>query len=309
MLTGFAMRNARLTLVHREAPAEGPLVLDLLGPLQLTDAAGCNLTPRSRKAQGLLALIATAPGLRRSRAWVQDKLWSDRGQEQGSASLRQCLTEIRSALGRHVGCLGAEAGWIALDPALVRVRAELPGGDDAEEAEFLMGLDIRDPEFENWVRDQRLRFMAVRAPACDTAVQRARVALASAGGEVGGFVLDLVAHGLLRQRDVGVFDLRAGGPSVSAPALLGAVPEATNLLQVVASVLANRVRLTLRLSQPGSGLLFWTETATFGLGEFYRAESPAMATLVGRAIDAVRAHARACQAETEEATRLRPTMA
>ena len=34
------------------------LSLDLVGPLSLTDAEGTNLTPRARKAQGLLALVA-----------------------------------------------------------------------------------------------------------------------------------------------------------------------------------------------------------------------------------------------------------
>ena len=66
--------------------------LDLVGPLCLRDAAGMDLTPRGRKSQGSPALVAVSPALRRSRSWLQDKLWSDRPQEQGSASLRQYLT-------------------------------------------------------------------------------------------------------------------------------------------------------------------------------------------------------------------------
>jgi tetratricopeptide (TPR) repeat protein len=129
------------------------LILDLGGPLRLSDPGGADLTPRARKAQGLLALLGTAPGLKRSRTWLQDKLWSDRGPEQGAASLRQCLTEIRTRLGPHVNCLRTEAGWVALDPGFVLVRSAPPPGADVE---FLEGLDIRDPEFENWLRDQRL---------------------------------------------------------------------------------------------------------------------------------------------------------
>ena len=119
------------------------LFLDLLGPLCLRDAAGVDLTPRGRKSQGLLALVAVSPALRRSRSWLQDKLWSDRPQEQGSASLRQCLTEVRASLGRHVDCLMTDRGWVALDPARVHVLAER---DQAEldDVEFLEGLDIRD---------------------------------------------------------------------------------------------------------------------------------------------------------------------
>jgi hypothetical protein len=140
----------------QDGHAAGILFLDLAGPLRLRDATGVDLTPRARKAQGLLALLGTSPGLRRSRTWLQDKLWSDRGQQQGASSLRQCLTEIRAALGRHVDCLKADRSWVALDSARVRVRVEPPEPDLGEDIEFLEGLDVRDPEFEHWVRDQRM---------------------------------------------------------------------------------------------------------------------------------------------------------
>ena len=131
------------------------LIVDLFGPFCLRDEVGFDLTPKARKAQGLLALLATAPRLKRSRTWLQDKLWSDRGPEQGAASLRQCLTDIRATLGPHADFLRTEAGWVALDPDLTVVREEpvasLPGCN----AEFLEGLDVRDPEFEDWLRGQR----------------------------------------------------------------------------------------------------------------------------------------------------------
>ncbi len=141
------------------------------GSLCLRSADGADLTPRARKAQGLLALLGTAPGYRRSRGWLQDKLWSDRGQEQGAASLRQCLTEIRSCLGTHVSALRAEAGWVALDPGAVMVRTDRPAGVLGA-TEFLEGLDIRDPEFEDWLRDQRsARAEAAPSPAAARAPQ------------------------------------------------------------------------------------------------------------------------------------------
>lgn len=135
-------------------PFPDRLTLALWGPLSLRDVSGADLTPRARKAQGLLALVGTSPSLKRSRAWLQDKLWSDRGAEQGAASLRQCLTEIRASLGRHVDCLGTEGGWVALDPEKVAVLLAPPR--EAPTAEFLEGLDVRDPEFEDWLRDERL---------------------------------------------------------------------------------------------------------------------------------------------------------
>ena len=53
--------------------------LCLAGPLRVVRRDGVDLTPRSAKAQGLLALLGSAPGGRRNRTWLQDRLWSDRG--------------------------------------------------------------------------------------------------------------------------------------------------------------------------------------------------------------------------------------
>jgi TolB-like protein len=135
--------------------------LHLIGPLCLLGDNGADVTPRGAKSQGLLALIGSAPGLRRTRAFLQDKLWSDRGPEHGAASLRQSLAEIRRALGDSRDCLVTESGMVGLDPDRVRVVVEPGPGDwgpTGEASEFVEGLDVADPEFENWIRDQRLAF-------------------------------------------------------------------------------------------------------------------------------------------------------
>src|SRR3954453_639558 len=71
----------------------------VVGAFRVLAQNGEDLTPRGRKARALLALLALTPTRRRSRPALQDKLWSDRGPEQGAASLRQTLTEIRRAFG------------------------------------------------------------------------------------------------------------------------------------------------------------------------------------------------------------------
>jgi TolB-like protein/DNA-binding SARP family transcriptional activator len=135
------------------------LELRLVGPLRLIGADGSDVTPKGRKAQGLLALIGVAPGLRRPRSWLQDKLWSDRAPEQGGASLRQELAGLRRSLGKHADCLSTDGGWVGFDPERVRVRLD-PAPEDWEltgaPPEFAAGLDIADAEFEDWIRDQRL---------------------------------------------------------------------------------------------------------------------------------------------------------
>lgn len=132
--------------------------LRLVGPLRLIRSDGVDVTPASAKAQGMLALLGASSGHRRSRAWLQSKLWSDRDPERGAASLRQALTGMRQALGEDRVCILTEQSWVALNPALVAVSSE-PAPEDwdlgGELAEFCEGLDIADPEFEDWIRDQR----------------------------------------------------------------------------------------------------------------------------------------------------------
>src|SRR5918999_2090265 len=132
--------------------------LRLVGRVRLVRHDGVEVTPKGRKAQGLLTLLGVAPDLRRPRAFLQDKLWSDRGSEQGSASLRQELLGLRRALGDCSDCLVTEGAWVGLDPTRVRVHLDPEPGDwelTGTPPEFAAGLEINDIEFEEWIRDQR----------------------------------------------------------------------------------------------------------------------------------------------------------
>lgn len=117
------------------------------GPFRVKDDDGTDVTPVGMKERALLALVLLSPGQRRTRAWLQDKLWSDRDPQQGSGSLRQALSNIRKAMGRTGDRLKADRTAIWLDPE-VAVSTDEPG-------ELLDDIDVRDPEFSNWLRDQR----------------------------------------------------------------------------------------------------------------------------------------------------------
>ena len=73
--------------------------MHLNGPFRVFDDLSREVTPRGIKERGLLALILLSPGQRRTRIWLQDKLWSDRSTAQGSGSLRQALSNVRKSLG------------------------------------------------------------------------------------------------------------------------------------------------------------------------------------------------------------------
>ncbi|MEM9670819.1 MAG: hypothetical protein AAF950_18055 [Pseudomonadota bacterium] len=124
------------------------ILANLTGRFRIQSDSGSDITPRGSKAQGLLALILTEPGLERSRAWLQDKLWSDRGQEQGAASLRQALAEIRRSFGDLADTLQTNRKTVSLDRDRVTV---VPETHD----EFLEGIDVRDGEFEHWLTIER----------------------------------------------------------------------------------------------------------------------------------------------------------
>lgn len=134
----------------------------LFGPFTVQGPDGEDLTPTSKKSRAILAMLAVAPRGSRSRVWLRDKLWSDRGEDQASASLRQALLDIRKSLGPVAAqALQTDKNAISLNLSAIAVDAHdyLATGkrDDAplETEHFLEGIDVRDPEFEEWLTLER----------------------------------------------------------------------------------------------------------------------------------------------------------
>lgn len=140
------------------------MFIRMIGVFEVRDEAGEDRTPRGAKARALLALLAQTPGHRRPRRWLEQRLWSDRGQEQASGSLRQALTELRKALGPLAGRLTSDRDCVALTGFRTDlgeagpVRAALAQG-----REFLEGIDILDPAFTAWLAEERRRLAAEMA--------------------------------------------------------------------------------------------------------------------------------------------------
>jgi hypothetical protein len=131
----------------------------LIGLFQVLDETGRDRTPRGAKSRALLAMLCQTPGHRRPRRWLEGRLWSDRGAEQASGSLRQALTELRKALGPLALLLESDRDCVALhgfatdldnDPD--EARAALLQGRD-----FLEGIDIHDNAFLEWLAEERVR--------------------------------------------------------------------------------------------------------------------------------------------------------
>lgn len=134
----------------------------LFGPFTVQGLDGQDLTPKSRKSRAILAMLAVAPRGSRSRVWLRDKLWSDRGEDQASASLRQALLDIRSALGPAAAHLvSADKHTVSLDLAALQIDAldalkpTAAKSAFGQTENFLEGIDVRDPEFEEWLTLER----------------------------------------------------------------------------------------------------------------------------------------------------------
>ncbi len=133
------------------------LRVKLFGPMQVLGSDGRNLTPPSQKSRALLAMITTADGMRRSRTWLIDRLWSEKPLALGQTSLRQTLREIRKTFGDLADeVLIIDNFTVAFVPNAVVL--EDFDGDLVSAADFLEGIDIGDPEFEEWLTLERSRF-------------------------------------------------------------------------------------------------------------------------------------------------------
>ncbi len=142
------------------------LQIRLLGGFELRSGPGRDAAPPGRKIRALMACLALSPG----KPWPREKLmallWSDRGEEQARASLRQALAESRRALGEP-SPLRTEHDAVSLDPAMIAVDAiefeRLAKAGRLDEAAALYrgplldGHGVRDGAFEDWLSVERTR--------------------------------------------------------------------------------------------------------------------------------------------------------
>lgn len=141
------------------------------GPFDVRRLGGASVLPKGRKERALIAVLALSPDNRRSRKWVQNLLWSDRSESQGSSSLRQALTRIRKTLAKGPALLVADNQFVWLEPEVFQLATgHCSNSRDASEVclsaagDLLEGIDIRDEAFEEWLRDVRLANVILPTP-------------------------------------------------------------------------------------------------------------------------------------------------
>jgi DNA-binding SARP family transcriptional activator len=156
------------------------LRLKLFGGFHACDAAEKEINIAGTKAVLLLAYLAVKPEQPHSREELIGLLWSDRGDSQARGSLRQALWSLGQALKKsNPNPLIVKGEKISLDQSAVetdvttfeRLIAEgtpssLSSAVALYQGEFLSGLRIHDPSFEDLLRDERARLNELAVDAC-----------------------------------------------------------------------------------------------------------------------------------------------
>ena len=147
------------------------LTIHVLGPLVI-ESNGCRLDKLPKKARALLAFLAAQNGEAVSRERLADLLWPYQGSEQGRHSLRNCLLELRKALGREAASdLAADFTNCRIEDAIVdlddferlsrsRERGELQMAADLYRGDFLADFYITSEPFQEWLVAARDRALA-----------------------------------------------------------------------------------------------------------------------------------------------------
>ena len=153
--------------------------LHLLGEFRCLAEDGTPVAIALAKDQGLLTILALAPGLESPRSRITDLLWSTRGSEQARASLRQSLWSLKKSIGNGAdSVLNIDRRCVGLNPHLVETdvadfqkltaSASKKSLEDAValyQGDLLESLELRDRAWQEWLTKEResLRSQAVDA--------------------------------------------------------------------------------------------------------------------------------------------------
>src|SRR5262245_6930959 len=165
MPTTTASRTAQ---GQRRARRTDQLRISLFGGFAL-HLGGQRIDLRMRKAEALIGYLALSPSPVQAREQIAALLWSEMDEGRARASLRQILTNMRSALvergfdgisaDRHGVSLDATAIDLDVQSALVSIDAGRHVDlllTRARIAEIIMtGYDNVDPAFHSWLVEQR----------------------------------------------------------------------------------------------------------------------------------------------------------
>lgn len=144
------------------------LSLRLLGDVALLTANGTRVQLPAGKVRAVLVYLAAEPGRSYSRAHLATLLWGDRPEKAARHSLSQALTTLRRTAGRIVVPVAGNPELLTLDSKRVAVdvaqfralaaettESSLARAAELFEGEPFAGLDVAEPDFEDWLASAR----------------------------------------------------------------------------------------------------------------------------------------------------------
>jgi DNA-binding SARP family transcriptional activator/Tfp pilus assembly protein PilF len=168
------MGNVKTAQNQQLRPLAG-LEIRLLGPITVR-IGGEAVTVPSKKARALLAYLVQREGVEVARTTLTGLLWGEREEAQARASLRQSLSELRGTLGAAGDAIEASkesitwrAGAAQLDTRTLERAAKSEESAALAEAatlftgEFVEGLAVDEPGFDEWVTAERERLRLLAA--------------------------------------------------------------------------------------------------------------------------------------------------
>jgi DNA-binding SARP family transcriptional activator len=314
-LTSTPLRVASLTI----DPQKQQYHIFLLGPLRVIAPDGSDVTPSGAKAQGLVALLAMPPGKSWSRSALQDKLWSDRTPQNGRDSLKKEISKVRKLFaGDESDALIVAGQVLRLDETAVRVdvydpdlRAEHRG---PLLPELLEGCDVRDPQFEAWLRECRSSLHHLSERATPTACldkpsvsrePRLKIAILPAIAAQGPIDVSMLADMIIDRlaialRQLDIFDIIDFREKPGAE--MGRGADVT--LRLKAMMLGDELFLSIMAHQSGCQRLLWADRRLLRVAGFGTEEvSSVVANFLDRLLSALLELTRSSDAEQRAATR------
>ena len=166
------------------------LTVTLFGGFEIRGAAGARYDLPGQKERALLAVFALSPAADYSRDWLAGLLWSERENSQARDSLKHAIARLRHCFEpAGIAVIRADRNSVGVNAAAMQIDVvefentlkETSIESDARalglyRGEFLEGISIRDPAFEDWLRIERQRLRNLAEAAATRLMQGALLA-------------------------------------------------------------------------------------------------------------------------------------
>jgi len=150
--TDSAPVSAPTSLTANSGSDKPLLILRMDEDFTILDAQGQPIYLTQKKGRLMLAMLGCSSNMRRSRDWLRSHLWGRSFTSHGYSSLRQCLHNLRRAMGPAGDCLQANREYIWLENTVVDWEPAMK-----DPSYFLAGLTQLEHSARQWLLQERAK--------------------------------------------------------------------------------------------------------------------------------------------------------